>query len=146
VNLSQHPREDLNNKNATGQKSPKQLKKVPKGPFYGVNTTQHLTALYHYHINYIREWVATHPGHVLVDLDITNEAAGKILAETFGLHEDCWGHHNKREDNPRKKGNLFNLQREQEKTLKRGFNSRAREYEARLRDRSTNKWGKKRKE
>ncbi len=47
-----------------------------------------------YHIQYVRDWVASHPSHALVEIDITDEDAGKTLARAFGLQEECWGHFN----------------------------------------------------
>jgi len=61
-----------------------------------------LEIIYNYHIEYIRDWVTRHPSHSLVEVDITHEDAGKTLADSFGLKDDCWGHFNKKKK--RRKG------------------------------------------
>jgi hypothetical protein len=58
-----------------------------------------LKMVYEYHIAYIREWVAKHPSHTLVEVDITHIETGRILADAFGLHEACWGHFNMNKPN-----------------------------------------------
>lgn len=63
--------------------------------FDNTNIYNYLEIVYNYHIKYIKDWVTRHPSHALVEVDITHEGAGKILAESFGLKEECWGHFNK---------------------------------------------------
>ena len=53
-----------------------------------------LKSVYNYHMQYVRDWVASHPSHALVEIEITDEDAGKTLAAAFGLREECWGHFN----------------------------------------------------
>ena len=48
-----------------------------------------------YHSQYVRDFVRTHPSHTLIEVDITRNETGQILAEAFGLNETCWGHFNK---------------------------------------------------
>ena len=55
-----------------------------------------LRFLYQYHSQHVRDFVQQHPSHALVEIDITKNDTGKILAEAFGgLDANCWGHHNK---------------------------------------------------
>jgi hypothetical protein len=68
------------------------------------NITQYLQTVYKYQVDNVRTFVTNHPSHALVEVDITNNQTGKVLAETFGLHEDCWGHFNKK--SPRKKNRV----------------------------------------
>ena len=53
-----------------------------------------LKMVYEYHSDFIRHWVKEHPEHTLVEVDITHNDTGRILADAFGLQEDCWGHFN----------------------------------------------------
>uniref|UniRef100_A0A7S4AVE0 Sulfotransferase domain-containing protein n=1 Tax=Pseudo-nitzschia australis TaxID=44445 RepID=A0A7S4AVE0_9STRA len=64
-------------------------------PFTAQNIRKYLKMIHNYHLQYVRDWVAEHPSHALVEVDIAHEDAGKTLAEAFGLKEDCWGHYNK---------------------------------------------------
>jgi hypothetical protein len=81
-----------NNKDVWG------LKKYKASPFTAKNIRKSLETVYNYHLEFVRYWVARHPSHALIEVDITNEDAGKTLAESFGLNEDCWGHLNKNDD------------------------------------------------
>ena len=51
--------------------------------------------VYNYQVENVRNFVANHPSHTLLEVDITMNETGKILADAFGLKEDCWGHYNK---------------------------------------------------
>ncbi|KAG7348134.1 hypothetical protein IV203_016839 [Nitzschia inconspicua] len=66
----------------------------PNSPFINTNIKKHLTTVFNYHSQYIRDWVAQHPSHALVEVDISHNDSGRILAESFGLEEACWGHFN----------------------------------------------------
>lgn len=62
---------------------------------YNINTIGlFLKTVYEYHTQFIRDWVKVHPSHALVEVDITDAGAGRILANAFGLKEECWGHFN----------------------------------------------------
>ena len=90
-----HPAK-ASNKNTTGNnKDISGLKKYKASPFTAQNMRKSLATVYNYHLEYVRDWVARHPSHALVEVDITHEDAGKVLAESFGLNETCWGHFNK---------------------------------------------------
>jgi len=67
-----------------------QLQNSRKGEF--------LERIYQEHSEFVRDFVRRHPSHALVEIDITDEASGKIMADAFGLDEKCWGHHNKKEE------------------------------------------------
>lgn len=47
------------------------------------------------HVERVREFVALHPSHALVEVDIMNNNVGVILGEVFGIESSCWGHSNK---------------------------------------------------
>lgn len=54
-----------------------------------------LMRIYDEHTQLVRRFVHNHPEHALVEFNISDPNAGKVLADAFGLREDCWGHHNK---------------------------------------------------
>ena len=90
-----HPAK-ASSKNTTGNKKDiLGLKKYKASPFTAQNSRKSLETVYNYHLEYVRDWVARHPSHALVEVDITHEDAGKTLAESFGLNKTCWGHFNK---------------------------------------------------
>ena len=71
------------------------------------NRRRFLKALYEYHIDFVRDWVALYPSHALVEVSIADEDAGEKLAKAFGLEEDCWGHFNQKTGAARpKRGNV----------------------------------------
>jgi predicted SnoaL-like aldol condensation-catalyzing enzyme len=55
-----------------------------------------LARIYQEHTDFVRDFVRKHPTHRLVEVNITASDAGTIMANAFGLNEECWGHHNKR--------------------------------------------------
>jgi hypothetical protein len=55
-----------------------------------------------YHSKYIRDFVQNHPSHALIEVDITNNDTGRVLANAFGLNETCWGHRNENNKAKRK--------------------------------------------
>ena len=68
-------------------------------PFANSNTAtnkRYLEIVYNYHTEHVRDFVARHPSHALVEVNIDHDDAGTILAESFGLNADCWGHFNKK--------------------------------------------------
>jgi Sulfotransferase domain len=74
-------------------------------PFVNTNIRSHLATVFEYHSRYIRDWVAQHPSHALVEVDISHNDTGRILADAFGLRQECWGHfnQNKGDDSQAKK-------------------------------------------
>ncbi len=76
--------------------------RVKKLPFGNSSKRRNLLkTVYEYHMQHVRDWVASHPSHALIEIDIAAEDTGKTLANAFGLHEECWGHFNQN-----KQGNL----------------------------------------
>jgi hypothetical protein len=63
---------------------------------------QVLEEIYNNHSQFIRDFVQQHPSHPLVEVDITGENAGQVLADAFGLQESCWGIHNQNKKRPEK--------------------------------------------
>ena len=51
--------------------------------------------LYNYHTKFIQNFVKLHPSHTLIEIDITNNDTGTILANSFGLDSNCWKQMNK---------------------------------------------------
>lgn len=47
------------------------------------------------HVQRVRSFVATHPSHSLVELNMADLDAGRQLEHAFGVSEKCWGHVNK---------------------------------------------------
>ena len=58
------------------------------------NRTQALIDIFNNHTDFVRDFVAKHPSHRLVEVNIADPNAGKILTREFGLVERCWGKHN----------------------------------------------------
>ena len=54
-----------------------------------------LKTMYEEHVELVRTFVKDHPSHALVEITITDDDAGDILAETFGLDSKYWHHRNK---------------------------------------------------
>jgi hypothetical protein len=44
----------------------------------------------------VRDFVAKHPSHALIEVDIEDPAAGEFLSQVFEIDEKCWLHTNKR--------------------------------------------------
>ena len=65
---------------------------------YGDQRRAFLAQIYDEHTRNVREFVKKHPSHHLVEVNITDPMAGKIMSTGFGLPEDCWGHKNKKEE------------------------------------------------
>jgi len=51
--------------------------------------------IYYNHHKMVREFVQEHPSHALVEVNITHENAGEVLAEAFGLDPRAWMNINK---------------------------------------------------
>ncbi len=60
--------------------------------------------IYHNHHKMVRDFVQDHPTHALVEVNITHENAGAVLAEAFGLNPTAWMKMNK---NKGKERNAF---------------------------------------
>lgn len=63
-----------------------------------------LKYFYNYHSEHVREFVKQHPSHTLIEVNITHDNAGRVLADAFGLNETCWGHFNKNKHAQKKNG------------------------------------------
>ena len=63
------------------------------GPGVG-KTDEELTRFYLGHSERIRNFVRDHPSHALVEVDIEDDRAGKIMQNAFGINEQCWGKQN----------------------------------------------------
>uniref|UniRef100_A0A7S0Y905 Uncharacterized protein n=1 Tax=Pseudo-nitzschia delicatissima TaxID=44447 RepID=A0A7S0Y905_9STRA len=88
---------DINVGKTETQSKRKKKKNTPYAPFSNnVQRRTFLESVYHYHQQYIRDWVSSHPTHALIEVNIADEDAGKTLATSFGLQEECWGHFNKK--------------------------------------------------
>jgi hypothetical protein len=69
-----------------------------------LETSNALRNLYEFHNEHVRNWVKQHPSHTLIEVDITHNDTGKILANAFGLNETCWGHMNQNKKKNKRKG------------------------------------------
>lgn len=58
------------------------------------NRTKALEDIFNNHSSYVRQFVDLHPSHRLVEVNIADPNAGKVLAGQFGLNENCWAKHN----------------------------------------------------
>jgi hypothetical protein len=65
---------------------------------YGDQRRAFLAKIYDEHTHNVREFVKRHPSHRLIEVNITDPNAGKIMSNAFGLSETCWGHKNKKEE------------------------------------------------
>ncbi|GKY98290.1 hypothetical protein MPSEU_000786600 [Mayamaea pseudoterrestris] len=65
---------------------------------YGDQRRAFLAKVYDDHSRNVREFVKKHPSHTLVEVNITDPNASKIMSYAFGLSETCWGHKNKKEE------------------------------------------------
>ena len=59
-----------------------------------VERNKALEEIFENHTTLIRDFVATHPSHTLVEVDISNPSAGETMAQAFGIPSTCWGVHN----------------------------------------------------
>lgn len=59
-----------------------------------IRAKEFLSRIYDEHTALVRSFVARHPSHAFVEVNITDPNAGKYLASSFGLNAACWGHHN----------------------------------------------------
>lgn len=47
------------------------------------------------HVKNIRQFVESHPSHILIELDITSHLLGEELESLIGIPRSCWGESNK---------------------------------------------------
>jgi hypothetical protein len=78
-------------------------------------TKEIMKKIYYDHHELVREFVQQHPSHTLVEVNITHENAGTVLAEAFGLNATAWKNINRN-----KKSFLTSL-RATERKLFNGF-------------------------
>jgi hypothetical protein len=64
----------------------------------GLQMDLFLTKLFDDHSALVKEFVKQHPSHTLIEVDISKNETGKVLADAFGLEERCWGHVNQNRD------------------------------------------------
>jgi hypothetical protein len=57
--------------------------------------THNLALLFEEHNEMIRHFVRERPSHTLVEVDVSDNRAGEVLADAFGLDEKCWQQTNK---------------------------------------------------
>jgi hypothetical protein len=60
-----------------------------------------LTNLFDDHSELVKDFVKEHPSHTLIEVDISRNETGKLLADAFGLEEHCWGHVNQNRNDAR---------------------------------------------
>jgi len=69
---------------------------IPSLPGSSITTTKEIMKnIYDDHHELIRNFVRRHPSHALVEVNITHENAGTVLAEAFGLNPNAWKNINK---------------------------------------------------
>jgi hypothetical protein len=54
-----------------------------------------LKTIYQHHHDMVREFVKAHPSHILIEINITDDETGQVLADAFGLNSTEWGQVNK---------------------------------------------------
>jgi hypothetical protein len=55
---------------------------------------QHLKAWYCAIVKHARNFVAEHPSHIYLEIDLDNVASSHIASRAFGIEKSCWGVHN----------------------------------------------------
>lgn len=81
-----------------------QIHKIPR------NLTEKqsfLKTIYDEHSELIRSFVRSHPSHALIELNITDDEAGNVLADAFGLQKDKWVQKNRNSVSWRIRNNLI---------------------------------------
>jgi hypothetical protein len=68
---------------------------LPQG---GAQMDLFLTKLFDDHSTLVKDFVKQHPSHILIEVDITKNETGRILADAFGLDVSCWGHVNQNQN------------------------------------------------
>jgi len=63
-------------------------------------TDKELTQFYMDQVQRVRKFVAKHPTHRLVEVQIDSADAGQVMEDAFGIDKNCWGHTNKAQDMP----------------------------------------------
>jgi Sulfotransferase domain len=63
---------------------------IPRIPTNATTVRELLKRLYVEHHTFVRDFVRRHPSHALVEVNITDEDAGNVLADAFGLSGDAW--------------------------------------------------------
>ena len=51
----------------------------------------------------VRDFVAKHPSHALIEVDIEDSSAGEFLSQAFAIPSSCWGQNNKSPDKEKRK-------------------------------------------
>jgi hypothetical protein len=75
---------------------------IPK-PRHTKNLGPLLHHIFEHHNDFVRDFVKRHPSHTLIEVDITNNTTGQILADAFGVNETCWGHFNENKHKTKRK-------------------------------------------
>jgi hypothetical protein len=70
-------------------------REIDRLPSNQTEMVRFLETIYEEHHNRIRDFVQRHPSHALVEVNITEDSAGDVLAEAFGLDAKRWTQKNK---------------------------------------------------
>lgn len=68
-----------------------------KLPWFGKGVgvqDEEMLRFYNYSVQYIRDFVDSHPSVTLVEVRVDHPNAGDILEQGFGIDQSCWGQHN----------------------------------------------------
>ena len=60
-------------------------------PFLKGNSPDNLRDFRCNSVKYVRNFVAKHPSHTLIEIDLDSPETGKILSKLFHIDEKCWG-------------------------------------------------------
>jgi hypothetical protein len=63
-------------------------------PFLNGTQPQHLRGFFCESVMHARNFVAKHPSHKLVEIDLDDPNTGKVLSHLFNIDESCWGETN----------------------------------------------------
>jgi hypothetical protein len=88
-----------------------------------IDFARFLQFIFQFHNDHVREFVRKHPSHAFLEVDISHNETGQLLADKFGLDASCWGHHNEAKKHRGKKGfpNVDGFGRQRQKFLAEKF-------------------------
>jgi hypothetical protein len=70
------------------------LNKKKPIPFLNGTKPQHLRDFFCGSVMHARNFVANHPSHKLIEIDLDDPNTGKMLSHLFNIDESCWGENN----------------------------------------------------
>jgi hypothetical protein len=91
-NATNHNSAEIHGKTLAERLTDANISGLPPGK--GVNETE-MSQFFCNHVNNIRRFVAKHPSHALIELDIASPSNAVQLESLIGISRSCWGESNK---------------------------------------------------